>query len=105
MTRKQPRHLTTCATPGCPTLTHDGYCPQHKPPARPGRTMPRDWKQTRQRIIQRDNAICQLQLPGCTTTATSADHITPISRGGTEDDTNLTACCWHCNQKKGNRTA
>jgi 5-methylcytosine-specific restriction protein A len=65
--------------------------------------MPTDWPRTRNRIIARDRGICQLRLAGCTGKATSADHVIPVSRGGTDDDANLVACCWPCNLRKGNR--
>jgi len=29
------------------------------------------------------------------------DHIKPVSQGGSDDITNLTLACWHCNQSKG----
>lgn len=32
------------------------------------------------------------------------DHVIPKSRGGTNEWTNLVACCSKCNLKKGNRT-
>lgn len=31
------------------------------------------------------------------------DHIVPVSRGGTNDRSNLAAACWDCNQSKGDR--
>jgi 5-methylcytosine-specific restriction endonuclease McrA len=31
------------------------------------------------------------------------DHLTPLSRGGTDDETNLVASCWRCNQQKGDQ--
>lgn len=33
----------------------------------------------------------------------SIDHVTPVSRGGTNDLTNLVACCKSCNSIKGDR--
>jgi 5-methylcytosine-specific restriction protein A len=65
--------------------------------------MPTDWKRTRARIIDRDQGVCQLKLPGCTGKATSVDHVQPVSKGGTDDDANLVACCWPCNKRKGAR--
>lgn len=66
--------------------------------------MPKDWPATRKRIIARDGHVCRLRLDGCRVKATSVDHIIPTSRGGRDDDDNLVACCWPCNQRKGNRT-
>ena len=34
----------------------------------------------------------------------SIDHLTPISRGGSDDDDNLVAACSLCNGRKGTRT-
>jgi 5-methylcytosine-specific restriction endonuclease McrA len=33
----------------------------------------------------------------------TADHVVPMSRGGTHDLSNLTACCLSCNSKKSNK--
>lgn len=96
------RGLSPCCQPGCPELTRDSYCTEHvaDQPGRSGRPMPSNWKRLRARILKRDNHTCHY----CSNTATSVDHITPASKGGTDHDTNLVACCWPCNQKKGNRT-
>jgi 5-methylcytosine-specific restriction endonuclease McrA len=32
------------------------------------------------------------------------DHVIPTSKGGENTWTNLVACCWDCNNKKGDRT-
>lgn len=32
------------------------------------------------------------------------DHMTPVSRGGSDKDDNLTASCKWCNQRKGDLT-
>lgn len=40
----------------------------------------------------------------CGRFATEIDHLTPISRGGTGDVTNLAPCCRRCNARKGNQT-
>ncbi|WP_408056991.1 HNH endonuclease [Streptomyces changanensis] len=37
--------------------------------------------------------------------ATTADHIVPLSRGGTNDIENLRPACGPCNFSRGNRTA
>jgi 5-methylcytosine-specific restriction endonuclease McrA len=33
------------------------------------------------------------------------EHIVPVSRGGTNDPSNLTVACRRCNRKKGTKTA
>lgn len=32
------------------------------------------------------------------------DHVDPRSNGGREDDRNIVAACWRCNNAKGDRT-
>ena len=56
------------------------------------------------RILQRDNFRCQY----CGRTAKDdikleIDHITPICRGGTSDDSNLITACMPCNRSKGGK--
>lgn len=34
----------------------------------------------------------------------SLDHVTPDSKGGTNDATNLVTCCSRCNSSRGNRS-
>ena len=43
---------------------------------------------------------CELQLPGCTGTATTADYVVPWSQGGTIRD-GLRRACAHCNTARG----
>lgn len=51
-------------------------------------------------ILERDGGKCT--YCGDTENLT-ADHVVPLTRGGTNDSSNLTACCVPCNTKKGNR--
>ena len=90
-----------CAHPHCPSLAEPGRsrCAQHKPAARPGRPMPTNWKAIRARILARDRHRCHW----CGAKATTVDHLTAVSRGGTDHDSNLVACCYPCNQSRGNR--
>lgn len=54
----------------------------------------------RERILFRDGFRCYY----CGTLATTEDHLTPVSRGGSEADWNLVACCASCNGSKGAMT-
>jgi CRISPR/Cas system Type II protein with McrA/HNH and RuvC-like nuclease domain len=42
---------------------------------------------------------------GCDISASfTIDHKLPVSRGGSDDLTNLVVCCQRCNSQKGNKT-
>jgi 5-methylcytosine-specific restriction endonuclease McrA len=56
------------------------------------------WQRLRLQILARDRGICQIRRVGCRGTATTVDHIEPISRGGAMwDVANLRAACTVCN--------
>jgi 5-methylcytosine-specific restriction endonuclease McrA len=61
---------------------------------------PLRWTAIRVKILERDNYICGY----CGKKARTVDHIHPKSKGGTEDESNLIACCKSCNQIKNNRS-
>ena len=48
---------------------------------------------------------CYLAYDGCTTTSTEDDHVTPVSRGGTDNLTNRRGACHHCHRIKSTREA
>lgn len=60
-----------------------------------------EWKRTRVRIFQRDGYVCRycrkahVQL--------ECDHVIPVSRGGSNDDSNLATACRPCNRRKSNK--
>lgn len=56
------------------------------------------WRSISKRILARDQHTCHY----CGHEATTVDHITPLSRGGTHDDWNLVAACRQCNSTKHN---
>lgn len=62
------------------------------------------WRKVRAACLARDNYICQLRRPGCTTRATTADHTVAKSNGGADTLSNLKAACVHCNTSKGAST-
>jgi HNH endonuclease len=52
------------------------------------------------KILERDGNSCTY----CgTNEGLTADHVVPLTRGGTNDESNLTACCISCNTKKSNK--
>lgn len=100
--------LLVCREPGCPKFRP---CPQHPEPDHRSpssrRTSTHEWQtRTRPRILARDRYTCQrcgtnlLTLPP---RLRQVDHRIPVSKGGTDADTNLIAVCGDCNNRRGNR--
>lgn len=86
-----------CATPRCPTLTADTYCPEHRrqPWASSTRRsrLPADWHRLRIFILARDRNICYL----CGEYANRVDHVVA---GDNHDPSNLAAICLRCDKHK-----
>ena len=55
---------------------------------------------TRRGVLRRDAWRCAY----CSKVANTIDHVQPKSRGGTDTWENLVACCFRCNNQKGDRT-
>lgn len=68
-------------------------------PSRESRGYTRKWR-TISRKVRRRNPLCALRLPGCTGLATAADHILPLSLGGTSTFANAQPACTACNNAK-----
>ena len=105
--------LKPCAYPGCPNLTNERYCPQHKKltdaqydarlrdrEARAFYTS-KEWKHLRQNFLI-ENPFCEeCRKNGRLTKATVVDHIIPIKQGGPAlDENNLQALCASCHGSK-----
>lgn len=58
------------------------------------------WRILRAEILRRDHYRCEY----CGHKATEVDHVLPISRGGTNERTNLVAACYECNRGKRAKT-
>jgi hypothetical protein len=59
------------------------------------------WQKIRKTILERDNHLCQIRGPKCTTQGTAVDHIIPVSAGGPwYDPNNLRATCTNCNNAR-----
>jgi 5-methylcytosine-specific restriction endonuclease McrA len=59
----------------------------------------RQWRSIRERILRRDQFICQY----CSQEADTVDHVIPRRLGGLDSDDNLVASCRKCNLAKGGR--
>jgi 5-methylcytosine-specific restriction endonuclease McrA len=59
----------------------------------------RQWRSIRERILRRDQFICQY----CGQEANTVDHVIPRRLGGLDSDDNLVASCRRCNLSKGGR--
>ena len=57
------------------------------------------WQATRARVLARDSHTCGY----CGAEATTVDHIIAKANGGTDEQSNLIACCTPCNSIKGAR--
>ncbi len=55
------------------------------------------WQAVRARVLARDNHTCGY----CGREATTVDHIVAKANGGSDDESNLIACCTSCNGRKG----
>jgi len=69
------------------------------------RRMPRQNRAvSRKGIILRDGAACQYCREKLPPKSLTLDHVIPRARGGDSTWENLVACCFACNNRKGNRT-
>lgn len=91
---------------GCGSFTETRYCPDceaERPKRKPFTQRYPDWPKTKKAVIKRDNGVCWL----CDDLdpADTADHVIPISKGGTHDMGNLKAAHKRCNNKRNNMDA
>lgn len=59
---------------------------------------------SRKNILLRDRNICQFCGRAFPASELTLDHVVPRSRGGRSSWENLVACCYKCNNAKGDRT-
>jgi 5-methylcytosine-specific restriction endonuclease McrA len=88
----------TRSGPRCPRHTRQRPAWPHRKDAA-ARGMGWAWTNTRRKILARDTVctICR-RMP-----ATTVDHITPRSAGGTDDPANLRGVCKPCHAEKTKR--
>tara|TARA_R110000868_G_scaffold395162_1_gene666723 strand:+ start:43 stop:561 length:519 start_codon:yes stop_codon:yes gene_type:complete len=63
------------------------------------RPPPADWEWLRLQTFERDDYTCT--YCGAHGGRLECDHITPVSRGGSNEPENLTTACFACNRSKG----
>lgn len=66
-----------------------------------GRPYCAEWRSIRERIFARDGYVCV--YCGESPEDLECDHVIPISRGGTNDLSNLATACAPCNRSKSDR--
>lgn len=93
-----------CKYPGCPNLTYDDYCEEHRKVARRQydkyerdpdvkKKYGYSWQKIRNRYIKM-HPLCEMCLEeGKSTLAEEVHHIVPVNRGGTHDTINLMSLC------------
>ena len=59
---------------------------------------------SRKNILLRDRYTCQFCAKQFSSSELTLDHVLPRSRGGPTSWENLVACCYQCNNRKGDRT-
>jgi 5-methylcytosine-specific restriction endonuclease McrA len=59
---------------------------------------------SRRNILFRDRHTCQYCAVRLVAAKLTLDHVVPRSRGGQSSWENLVACCYACNNRKGDRT-
>lgn len=57
-------------------------------------------QRARERVLRRDNYLCQRCLPERVTLAIEVDHIVPLHMGGSDTDENKQGLCLACHLKK-----
>lgn len=106
-----PRAPKLCANPTCGELVYGGqrYCPacdqpRWKPSSQSTRKLKSNdakWNRLRRFVLKRDGHKCQIRYVGiCIGLASEADHITPVTQGGSDSPSNLQAACRPCHLAK-----
>lgn len=99
-----------CAYPGCPNLTFDVYCEEHAALRRKqydkynrapnhDKKYGNNWRRIRGLYVKK-HPLCERCLKeGKTTPVEEVHHIIPLSRGGTNQFSNLMSLCQSCHTK------
>lgn len=108
MVPHRPKH--PCAVPGCPNLTDERYCEEHRVSERrkydkferdPGvnKKYGRGWRSIRDKYAT-SHPLCEMCLKeGRFTPVQEVHHRVPVSRGGSNSWSNLMSLCQSCHMK------
>lgn len=100
------RASKVCPVPGCPELAPRGsrYCPEHtrahhrdynaRRPELHRSAYGAEWRRIRDAFIA-EHPYCET----CGAPAEQVHHITPLSAGGTHDESNLQSLCHRCHSR------
>ncbi len=102
--------LRPCGYPGCPRLTEQQYCEEHRAAYERTynrylrdpdtyRRYGRAWKKIRARHLAAHPLCEHCKAEGRLTPAEEVHHIRPLSEGGTHDEQNLLSLCKSCHSK------
>ena len=102
-----------CAYSGCPNLTDDKYCDEHKhlslqdnidynryrrdPDS--NRRYGRAWKRIRDRYVLAHPLCEKCKAEGRLTPVEEVHHIIPLNQGGSNKEENLMSVCHNCHMK------
>ena len=105
---RKPKH--PCAYPGCPRLTDEQYCEEHRAEQRRKydqyerapdihKKYGRSWKRIRDKYYQTHPYCEKCFAEGRMTPAEEVHHILPVSKGGRHTPDNLMSLCRSCHNK------
>lgn len=105
------RPLRPCSYPSCPNRCDGQYCEEHSKlmnrhynkferSADSNKKYGRAWREIRRRYVSA-HPLCEMCLKeGRLTPVDEVHHIVPVSRGGTNEFSNLMSLCQSCHTKK-----
>ncbi len=99
-----------CGYPGCPNLTDDTYCKEHKHLmtsqyetfGRDKNTKKRyghNWSKIRKRYVSKHPFCEECFKKGILVPVDEVHHKLPLAEGGTHDESNLVSLCKSCHAK------
>ena len=102
--------LKPCRYPGCPNLSDQAYCEEHRGKVASdynNYVRPKDyklrygpqWRKIRNRYASKHPLCEQWLKEGRYTPMQEVHHILPINRGGSNDESNLMSVCHSCHEK------